>query len=172
MSLAIGRDLRRGGTRAGDVTVRVTGPAAVDVDGTARDAAADLQVLADQFGPYPWSEIDVVAVSLGPDAGGMEWPGAVWINGLADGPGAAALTLDHELAHQWYAPSATTRSGLGRRRALAQYSMCRLGGDPAGRGRQVPLGKRRPVGGAVSPTSQCATADDRPAGHRVRRVDL
>ena len=87
MSLAIGRDLHRGETRAGDVTVRVTGPAAVDVDGTARDAAADLQVLADRYGPYPWSEIDVVAVSLGPDAGGMEWPGAVWIDGLQDGAG-------------------------------------------------------------------------------------
>jgi hypothetical protein len=126
MSVAVGRDLHRGETRAGDVTVRVTGPASVDVDATAREAAGDLQVLADQYGPYPWSELDVVAVSLGPDAGGMEWPGAVWIDGLEDGPGAAALTLDHELAHEWW----HALVGNDSIRApvvdepLAQYSMC------------------------------------------------
>ena len=127
MSLAVGRDLYHGETRAGDVTVRVTGPATVDVDDAARDAATDLQVLADQYGPYPWSEIDVVAVSLGPDAGGMEWPGAVWIDGLEDGSrGGAALALDHELAHQWW----HALVGNDSIRApvvdepLAQYSMC------------------------------------------------
>jgi hypothetical protein len=164
MSLAIGRDLRSGETRAGDVTVRVTGPAAVDVDGTSRDAAADLQVLADQFGPYPWSEIDVVAVSLGPDAGGMEWPGAVWIDGLQDGPGGAALALDHELAHQWW----HALVGNDSIRApvvdepLAQYSMCLVSAATrqGGGAECASLGDTRgPAGGAVSPTSQCA---DRP----------
>jgi hypothetical protein len=134
MSLAVGRDLHRGETRAGDVTVRVTGPAAIDVDGTARDAAADLQVLADRYGPYPWSEIDVVAVSLGPDAGGMEWPGAVWIDGLQDGPGGAALTLDHELAHQWW--HALVGNDSIRAPAvdepLAQYSMCVVSANEQG----------------------------------------
>ncbi len=140
MSLAIGRDLRRGETRAGDVTVRVTGPAAVDVDGTARDAAADLQVLADQFGPYPWSEIDVVAVSLGPDAGGMEWPGAVWIDGLADGPGARRADAGPRARPPVVARARRQRldPGPGRRRAAgAVLDVPRLGGDPTGRGRRV-----------------------------------
>ncbi|HMG28470.1 MAG TPA: M1 family aminopeptidase, partial [Acidimicrobiia bacterium] len=56
----------------------------------------------------------------------MEWPGAVWIDGLADGPRGAALTIDHELAHQWW----HALVGNDSIRApvvdepLAQYSMC------------------------------------------------
>jgi aminopeptidase N len=112
--------------RAGDVTVRVIAPRPIDVDSTARVAADALQTLADRFGPYPWSEVDVIGVSLGPDAGGMEWPGAVWIDGLAEGPGSSALTIDHELAHQWW----HALVGNDSIRApvidepLAQYSMC------------------------------------------------
>jgi hypothetical protein len=126
LSLVVGRGLHESEVRAGDVTVRATGPEAIDVDATARDAAADLQTLADRFGPYPWAEIDVIAVSLGPDAGGMEWPGAVWISGLEDGPAGASLTLDHELAHEWW----HALVGNDSIRApvvdepLAQYSMC------------------------------------------------
>src|SRR5437588_815413 len=84
LSLAIGRGLHSASAQSGDVTVRATGPASVDVDAAARAGAADLQTLAGLYGPYPWSELDIVAVSLGPDAGGMEWPGAVWIRGLGD----------------------------------------------------------------------------------------
>lgn len=126
LSLVVARGVQSAEARAGDVTVRATGPRSIDVDGTARTAAAALQTLADRFGPYPWSEVDVIAVSLGPDAGGMEWPGAVWIDGLADGPQSAALTIDHELAHQWW----HALVGNDSIRApvvdepLAQYSMC------------------------------------------------
>ncbi len=126
LSLVVQRGVQRAEARAGDVTVRAIGSPSIDVDGTARVAADALQTLADRFGPYPWSELDVIAVSLGPDAGGMEWPGAVWIDGLADGPRAAALTLDHELAHQWW----HALVGNDSIRApvvdepLAQYSMC------------------------------------------------
>ena len=109
------------------MTVRATGPASVDVNTAARDGAADLQTLAGLYGPYPWSELDIVAVSLGPDAGGMEWPGAVWIAGLENGTGGAgSLTVDHELAHQWW----HALVGNDSIRApvvdepLAQYSMC------------------------------------------------
>jgi hypothetical protein len=161
MSLAVGRDLHRGETRAGDVTVRVTGPAAVDVDATARDAAADLQVLADQYGPYPWSELDVVAVSLGPDAGGMEWPGAVWIDGLQDGAGGEArLTLDHELAHQWW----HALVGNDSIRApvvdepLAQYSMCLVSAGCGGSG--VPRGGADEPECADRPTREFASAGE------------
>ena len=126
LSLVVARGVQRAEARAGEVTVRAVGPPTVDVDGTARAAAAALQTLADRFGPYPWSEVDVIAVSLGPDAGGMEWPGAVWVDGLADGPRGAALALDHELAHQWW----HALVGNDSIRApvvdepLAQYSMC------------------------------------------------
>ena len=126
LSLVVARGVHKAEVRAGDVTVRATGPEPIDVDGTARAAADALQILADRYGPYPWSELDVVAVQLGPDAGGMEWPGAVWIDGLADGPRGAALTIDHELAHQWW----HALVGNDSIRApvvdepLAQYSMC------------------------------------------------
>jgi hypothetical protein len=126
LSLVVGRGVQQAEAHTGDVTVRAIGPQAVDVDGTARAAADALQTLADRFGPYPWSELDVIAVSLGPDAGGMEWPGAVWIDGLADGPRSAGLTIDHELAHQWW----HALVGNDSIRApvvdepLAQYSMC------------------------------------------------
>jgi hypothetical protein len=142
LSLAIGRDLRRAETRTGDVAVRASGPASIDVEGTARTAAVGLQTLADQYGPYPWSEIDVVAVSLGPDAGGMEWPGAVWIAGLEVGTGGEArLTLDHELAHQWWhalVGNDSIRDPVVDE-PLAQYSMCLISagcgvGGPGGTG--------------------------------------
>jgi hypothetical protein len=146
LSLVVARNVQQAEVRAGDVTVRVIGTQPIDVDGTARAAADALQTLADRFGPYPWSELDVIAVSLGPDAGGMEWPGAVWIDGLADGPRASVLTIDHELGHQWW----HALVGNDSIRApvvdepLAQYSMCvvaatagsacDVGGDPGGRG--------------------------------------
>jgi hypothetical protein len=127
----------------GDVTVRAIGAPSIDVDATARAAADALGTLADRFGPYSWSELDVIAVSLGPDAGGMQWPGAVWIDNLAEGSRSAALTIDHELAHQWW----HALVGNDSIRApvldepLAQYSMCVVAaavGDachlPGGRG--------------------------------------
>jgi hypothetical protein len=127
LSLAIGRGLHSASAQSGDVTVRATGPASVDVAAAARGGAADLQTLAGMYGPYPWSELDIVAVSLGPDAGGMEWPGAVWIAGLENGVGGVgSLAVDHELAHQWW----HALVGNDSIRApvvdepLAQYSMC------------------------------------------------
>jgi hypothetical protein len=157
LSLAIGRGLRRGEARAGDVTVRATGPSNLDVDATARVAAASLQTLADRYGPYPWSELDVVAVSLGPDAGGMEWPGAVWVAGLEEVPrGGVSLSLDHELAHQWW--HALVGNDSIREpvvdEPLAQYSMCLLGAGA--RGECGLFGS--PLGGAGAP--ECA---DRPS---------
>ncbi len=129
LSLAIGRGLHSASAQSGDVTVRATGPASVDVDAAARNGAAGLQTLAGLYGPYPWSELEIVAVSLGPDVGGMEWPGAAWISGLENGPGGAgSLTVDHELAHQWW--HALVGNDSIRYpvvdEPLAQYSMCLL----------------------------------------------
>jgi hypothetical protein len=135
LSLAIGRGLRRGEAPADDVTVRATGPSSIDVDAAAQAAAEGLQTLAAQYGPYPWSELDVVAVSLGPDAGGMEWPGAVWVAGLEEVPrGGVSLSLDHELAHQWW--HALVGNDSIREpvvdEPLAQYSMCLLAAGAQG----------------------------------------
>ena len=42
-------------------------------------AAESVTALGAAFGPYPWTELDVVAVPLGSSVGGIEWPGMVWI---------------------------------------------------------------------------------------------
>ena len=156
LSLVVARGVQRAEARAGDVTVRVIGPQPIDVDGTAHAAADALQTLADRFGPYPWSELDVVGVSLGPDAGGMEWPGAVWIDGLAVGTRSAALTVDHELAHQWW--HALVGNDSIRAPAvdepLAQYSMCVVAGANGS-----PCGGLAGPGGGSGGRTQCA---DRP----------
>jgi hypothetical protein len=81
LSVYVGRDLDVREEKAGDVTVRVVSQpadakAAADV---AYEATGALTALAEAFGPYPWSELDVVDVPLGSGIGGMEWPGAVWI---------------------------------------------------------------------------------------------
>ncbi len=57
----------------------------------AEESAAALSVLADAFGPYPWSELDVLDVPLGSGVGGMEWPGAIWIETAAFGGGIPGL---------------------------------------------------------------------------------
>jgi hypothetical protein len=166
LSLAIGRDLRQGEARAGDVTVRATGASGVDVDGTARAAADSLQTLAADYGPYPWSELDVVAVSLGPDAGGMEWPGVVWVAGLEDVlGGGASLSLDHELAHQWWhalVGNDSIRDPVVDE-PLAQYSMCLVAAaTPQGGGAEcAALSATGGRGGAGGSTAlECA---DRPS---------
>ncbi len=170
LSLAIGRGLHSASVPSGEVTVRATGPASVDVEAVAAGGAADLQALAGLYGPYPWSELEIVSVSLGPDAGGMEWPGAVWISGLERGAGGAgSLTVDHELAHQWW--HALVGNDSIRYpvvdEPLAQYSMCLVanrqndfGGECSG------LGGLGGVGGAAGencadrPTTAFTTASE------------
>jgi hypothetical protein len=170
LSLAIGRGLHSASAQSGDVTVRATGPASVDVDAAARGAAADLQTLAGMYGPYPWSELDIVAVSLGPDTGGMEWPGAVWIAGLENGAGGVgSLTVDHELAHQWW----HALVGNDSIRApvvdepLAQYSMCLVaaqqndvGGECGGIGGLDVPGSAATNNCADRPTTAFASSDE------------
>jgi hypothetical protein len=127
LALVVGRGVRSTSTTVGDVTVRATGAARLDIDSAAQESAADVQALADLYAPYPWAEVDVVAAPLGPGIGGMEWPGMVWVAGLGEGlQGEASLALAHELAHQWW----HALVGNDSIRApvidepLAQYSMC------------------------------------------------
>jgi hypothetical protein len=67
-------------------------------------AAASLQVYEDQFGPYPYRELDVV--ETGTTAGGIEYPGLIVISdALYDDPNRPdffeGVTV-HEVAHQWW----------------------------------------------------------------------
>jgi hypothetical protein len=127
LALFVGRDRRNAETSTGDVTVRATGAAGLDLEDAARQSADDVQALTDLYSPYPWSEVDVVSAPLGPGIGGMEWPGMVWVAGIGEGSlGGASLALAHELAHQWW----HALVGNDSIRApvvdepLAQYSMC------------------------------------------------
>jgi hypothetical protein len=127
LALVVGRGRRNAETSTGDVTVRATGAAGLDLDAAARESADDVQALADLYAPYPWSEVDVVSAPLVPGIGGMEWPGMVWVAGIGERfLGGTSLALAHELAHQWW----HALVGNDSIRApvvdepLAQYSMC------------------------------------------------
>jgi peptidase M1-like protein len=72
----------------GDTRVVVTAPDGSE--GSAEvlaDAAESVDALSGAFGAYPWTELDVVATSLGASVGGMEWPGMVWIEQTIFGGG-------------------------------------------------------------------------------------
>jgi hypothetical protein len=169
LALAVGRGLRHATMPAGDVTVRATGEAGLDLDGSARETADDVQALAALYGPYPWAEVDVVAAPLGPGIGGMEWPGMVWVAGTEEEfLGVLSLALAHELAHEWW----HALVGNDSIRApvvdepLAQYSMClatapRQLGDVecVGLGRGGLGGSRRDAC-ADRPTNEFASADE------------
>ena len=74
------RERRLTGDLAG-VTVTAHGPrdAASELDGVLTEAVAAVETLSRGLGAYPWRELDVVSAPLGAGVGGMEWPGAVWI---------------------------------------------------------------------------------------------
>ena len=127
LALAVGRDLRNAATPAGDVTVRVSGEAGLDVEAGAAEAAADLQALGELYVPYPWAEVDVVVGPLGAGVGGMEWPGMVWVAGVGDDIlGESSMALAHELAHEWWHALVGNDSIAAPvvDEPLAQYSMC------------------------------------------------
>jgi hypothetical protein len=163
LALVVGRGLRNAETSTGDVTVRATGAAGLDLDAAARESADDVQALTNLYAPYPWSEVDVVSAPLGPGIGGMEWPGMVWVAGIGEEfLGGASLALAHELAHQWW----HALVGNDSIRApvvdepLAQYSMCLVtAGQQIGDLECVGLG-RGTLG--RSPRDACA---DRPTNH-------
>jgi hypothetical protein len=65
-------------------------------------AANALRLFSQEFGPYPYTELDVVATPT--NAGGIEYPGAIVVaQGLYDQPdGFFELATAHEVAHQWW----------------------------------------------------------------------
>jgi hypothetical protein len=50
-----------------------------ELAGVLDETTAALETLSERFGPYPWREFDIVSAPLGAGVGGMEWPGATWI---------------------------------------------------------------------------------------------
>jgi len=79
-----GRDLQRESKRVGDVTVTAVFRARDARAG--RDVlevgAAALASLERRFGPYPYTELDLVEASLVGGAGGAEFPGMVLVAGM------------------------------------------------------------------------------------------
>jgi aminopeptidase N len=67
-----------------------------------RYASDALRVFSERFGPYPYSELDVVATPT--NAGGIEYPGAIVVaQALYDLEGGFfELATVHEVAHQWW----------------------------------------------------------------------
>lgn len=61
-------------------------------------------VFSQNFGPYPYSEMDLVQTRLGAQAAGVEFPGIMYIGSSHYYPGNDYLefTVVHEVAHQWW----------------------------------------------------------------------
>jgi hypothetical protein len=127
LSLVVARGMDSAEVEVGDVTVRSTAPAGTDVQLAAEDVAASLAALEDLYGPYPWSELEEVDVPLGPEVGGMEWPGAIWIDGFrTDTDDGVDTVVAHELAHEyWHALVGNDSLAASIvDEPLAQYSAC------------------------------------------------
>jgi hypothetical protein len=105
-NIAASKRYRSASRKVGDVTVTsyflpeqaAGGQQALDW------AAQSLGVYEAAFGPYPYTELDVVQTAT--TAGGIEYPGLVVIAGrLYDDPGRAQFfegATVHEVAHQWW----------------------------------------------------------------------
>jgi hypothetical protein len=83
------------------VSVSATAPAAGadQLESVLDETEVALRELSAAFGGYPWREFDVVSAPLAGPVGGMEWPGATWIeaglfNGGIPGLGDLSSVLD------------------------------------------------------------------------------
>jgi hypothetical protein len=74
------KSVELGGDLSG-VTVTAYAPAdaADELADVLDETRAALVTLSDVLVPYPWREFDIVSAPLGSGVGGMEWPGATWI---------------------------------------------------------------------------------------------
>ena len=186
LALVVARGTQSAEVGVGEVTVRATAPAGIDVAAAALDAAATLQALEAAFGPYPWSRLEVVEVPLGPQVGGMEWPGAVWIDGFgADAAGGIDLVVAHELGHEWWHALVGNDSIAAPvvDEPLAQFSQCvaatraatvprdatSRSHRPSRRAVPRPAHRRLRAGGVRRPRLRRGT-DAVPRARRARRV--
>ncbi len=148
LSLVVSRGLVPAEARAGEVVVRAATRTALDAPAAADDAAASLAALETTFGPYPWSELAALDVPLGPQVGGMEWPGAIWIDGF-QADAAFDDVVAHELAHQYWHALVGNDSLVAAvvDEPLAQYSTCLLALARTGDNRACRFGGRVRPGG-------------------------
>ena len=71
------------------------------------DKTADsLSLFGDRFGPYPYAEIDVVAIPM-QNASGIEYPGLFFLRNTlydpdAEDPFFLGIVVSHETAHEWW----------------------------------------------------------------------
>lgn len=145
LSLVVARGFVSAEVKLGDVTVRSSGPFGTDVQAAAEETAASLDTLEQLYGPYPWSVLEELDVPLGPQVGGMEWPGAIWIDGLGtELDGGVDSVVAHELAHQyWHAlvgNDSLAASVIDE--PLAQYSACLVAQGRGGGARSCRFGGR------------------------------
>ena len=108
------------------VTLGVENGLRIPAPDAADRVARDLARLSTLYGAYPWPELHVVITS---DIGraGIEYPTMIF-----EGAAAFALTVSHEVAHQWFYslvgddqardPGSTRRSRRGVRRTSAATS--------------------------------------------------
>jgi aminopeptidase N len=81
------------------------GAAEVNAEIALKIAKQALKIFQSEFGPYPYKELDMVAVPLD-NALGVEYPGLVLLqDGLYQTPdeyNTFAIVIAHEIAHQWW----------------------------------------------------------------------
>jgi hypothetical protein len=76
----------------------------------AESGAGSLALFNDLIGDYPYEEFDIVQVDIGNGAGGVEFPGMVYIGSSFYDPGGYAASIPgflefvvvHEVLHQWF----------------------------------------------------------------------
>jgi hypothetical protein len=78
--------------------------------GAAESGANSIALFNDLIGDYPFEEFDIVEVDIGNGAGGVEFPGLVYIGSsfydpagyAASIPGFLEFVVVHEVLHQWF----------------------------------------------------------------------
>jgi aminopeptidase N len=100
--IAVVRGYREIKKQVGETQVRVFAPQTLlrGARSTLEVAVKALEFFEKNYTPYPYKEIDLVAIPV--EAGGVEYPGIVVItNGLLVGGGNLTQVVVHEVAHQW-----------------------------------------------------------------------
>ena len=136
LTVVVGHDLTTVTGQSGATDVRVHVPSAdrADADAVLENALRSLGALEAAFGPYPWRELDLVAVPMRSEFGGLGWSGAVWLESTLvstdDGWTAAdrRWAVAHELAHQWWGGQVRSdaRFEPAQDEMVAQYAACRV----------------------------------------------
>jgi hypothetical protein len=97
LGVAVRDDVEVTEEQVGEVAVRVWHPDDLDaatVDEVLDESVTSVVAIEAAFGPYPWTELEVISTPLGSGVGGMEWPGAIWIERTAFEGGIPGFDLD------------------------------------------------------------------------------